>query len=81
MPKELLKLFATVNIPQADCLVCRPTDKLPRIRLVEMDAVDRIAMANQPAKLEATHSAAHYGLVPFATSEFAHVHGEAHAIH
>ena len=40
---ELLELLATVNIPQADRLVTRPTDKLPRIRRVEMDAKDRTA--------------------------------------
>ncbi len=32
--------LATVNIPQADRLVIRPTDKLPRIGRVEMDATD-----------------------------------------
>ena len=37
---ELLELHATVNIPQADSVVKRPTDKLPRIRRVEMDAGD-----------------------------------------
>ena len=36
-------------------------------------------MANQPTKLEAAHSAAHYGLIPFATSQFEHVRGEGHA--
>ena len=36
-------------------------------------------MANQPEKLEAAHSAAHYGLIPFATSQFEHVRGEGHA--
>ena len=40
---ELLELLATVNIPQADRLVIRPTDKLPRIGRVEMDATDPIA--------------------------------------
>ena len=40
---ELLEHLATVNIPQADRLVIRPTDKLPRIRRVEMDATDRTA--------------------------------------
>ena len=38
-------------------------------------------MAHQPAKLEAAHSAAHYGLIPFATSQFEHVRGEGHATH
>jgi hypothetical protein len=38
-------------------------------------------MANQPTKLEAAHSAAHYGLNPFASSEFEHVRGEGHATH
>jgi hypothetical protein len=33
----------TVNIPQADRLVTRPTDELRWIRRVEMDATDRIA--------------------------------------
>ena len=37
-------------------------------------------MAHQPTKLEAAHSAAHYGLIPFATSEFEHVRREGHAI-
>ena len=40
---ELLELLATVNIPQADRLVIRPTDELRWIRRVEMDAVDIIA--------------------------------------
>ncbi len=40
---ELLELLATVNIPQADRLVIRPTDELPRICRVEMDATDPIA--------------------------------------
>ena len=40
---ELLELLATVNIPQADRLVIRPTDELRWIRRVEIDAVDRIA--------------------------------------
>jgi hypothetical protein len=43
VPKELLELLATVNIPQADRLVARPTDELPRIRWVELDAKDIIA--------------------------------------
>ena len=38
---ELLELLATVNIPQADRLVTRPTDELRWIRRVEMDAKDR----------------------------------------
>jgi hypothetical protein len=40
---ELLELLATVNIPQADRRVTRPTDELPRIRRVEMDARDLLA--------------------------------------
>ena len=40
---ELLELLATVNIPQADRLVIRPTDELPRICRVEMDAKDLTA--------------------------------------
>ena len=40
---ELHELLATVNIPQADRLVTRPTDELPRICRVEMDAKDRTA--------------------------------------
>ena len=40
---ELLELHATVNIPQLDCLVIRPTDELRWICRVEMDAVDKIA--------------------------------------
>ncbi len=37
---ELHELLATVNIPQADLVVTRPTDELRWIRRVEMDAVD-----------------------------------------
>ena len=40
---ELHELLATVNIPQANRLVIRPTDELRWIRRVEMDAVDIIA--------------------------------------
>ena len=40
---ELLELHATVNIPQANRLVTRPTDELPRICRVEMDARDPTA--------------------------------------
>ncbi len=40
---ELLELLATVNIPQADRLVIRPTDELRWIRRVEMDATDPTA--------------------------------------
>ena len=36
---ELLELLATVNIPQADRLVTRPTDELRWIRRVELDAI------------------------------------------
>ena len=43
MALELLELLATVNIPQADRLVTRPTDELPRICRVEMDARDPTA--------------------------------------
>ena len=43
LARELLELLATVNIPQADRVVIRPTDKLPRIGRVEMDATDRTA--------------------------------------
>jgi hypothetical protein len=43
VPKELLDLLATVNIPQADRLVVRPTDKLPWIRRHEVDAIDPTA--------------------------------------
>ena len=38
---ELLELLATVNIPQPDRLVTRPTDELRWIRRVELDAGDR----------------------------------------
>ena len=41
---ELLELLATVNIPQADRLVIRPTDELRWIRRVEMDATNPIAV-------------------------------------
>ena len=37
---ELLELLATVNIPQANRLVTRPTDELRWICRVEMDAGD-----------------------------------------
>ena len=40
---ELLELLATVNIPQPDRLVTRPTDELRWIRRVELDAIDAIA--------------------------------------
>ena len=37
---ELLEHLATVNIPQPDRLVTRPTDELRWIRRVELDAGD-----------------------------------------
>ena len=37
---ELLELLATVNIPQQDRLVTRPTDELRWIRRVEPDGRD-----------------------------------------
>ncbi len=40
---ELHELLATVNIPQADRLVTRPTDELRWFRRVEMDAKDLTA--------------------------------------
>ena len=40
---ELLELLATVNIPQPDRLVTRPTDELRWIRRVEPDGKDPIA--------------------------------------
>ncbi len=40
---ELLELLATVNIPQADRPVIRPTDELRWIRRVEMDATNPLA--------------------------------------
>ena len=40
---ELLELLATVNIPQPDRVVIRPTDELRWIRRVEMDATNQIA--------------------------------------
>ena len=40
---ELLEHLATVNIPQPDRLVVRPTDKQGGIRWVELDAIDFIA--------------------------------------
>ena len=43
MALELLELLATVNIPQPDRLVTRPTDELRWIRRVELDAIDVIA--------------------------------------
>jgi hypothetical protein len=39
---ELLALLATVNIPQPDRLVTRPTDELRWIRRVELDGKDPI---------------------------------------
>ena len=36
---ELLELLATVNIPQPDRLVARPTDKQGGIRRIETDAI------------------------------------------
>ena len=40
---ELLEHLATVNIPQPDRLVTRPTDELRWIRRVELDATDPTA--------------------------------------
>ena len=40
---ELLELLATVNIPQPDRLVVRPTDKQGGIRRIETDAIYRTA--------------------------------------
>ena len=40
---ELHELLATVNIPQADRPVIRPTDDLRGVRWVELDATDDIA--------------------------------------
>ena len=40
---ELLEHLATVNIPQPDRLVTRPTDELRWIRRVEPDGIDVIA--------------------------------------
>ena len=40
---ELLELLASVNIPQPDRLVTRPTDELRWIRRVELDATDPTA--------------------------------------
>jgi hypothetical protein len=37
---ELLELLATVNIPQPSRPVARPTDELPRISWVKLDAGD-----------------------------------------
>ena len=39
VPKEVLELLATVNIPQADRLVVRPTDKQGGIPRIEADAI------------------------------------------
>ena len=44
---ELLEHLATVNIPQPDRLVVRPTDELRWIRVVELDATDPTAVAFQ----------------------------------
>ena len=40
---ELLELLASVNIPQPDRLVARPTDKQGGIRWIETDAIYRTA--------------------------------------
>ena len=40
---ELLEHLATVNIPQPDRLVIRPTDKQGGIRRIKTDAIYRIA--------------------------------------
>ena len=40
---ELLELLASVNIPQPDRLVTRPTDKQGGIRWIETDAIYSIA--------------------------------------
>ena len=45
MPKELLEMLATVNIPQPDRLVVRPTDKQGGIRRIEADAIYVTAVA------------------------------------
>jgi hypothetical protein len=39
VPKELLELLATVNIPQPHRAVVRPTDKQGGIRRIEADAI------------------------------------------
>ena len=44
---ELLELLATVNIPQPDRLVVRPTDKQGGIRRIETDAIYFTAVAFQ----------------------------------
>ena len=51
---ELLEHLATVNIPQPDRLVTRPTDELPGISWVELDAGDTIAVALELLELLAT---------------------------
>jgi len=48
---ELLELLATVNIPQPDRLVTRPTDELRWIRRVEPDGRDPIAAIVSNVKL------------------------------
>ena len=48
---ELLELLATVNIPQPDRLVTRPTDELRWIRRVEPDGIDVIAAIVSNVKL------------------------------
>jgi hypothetical protein len=40
---ELLDLLARAHIPQPNAVVPRPSDELPRIRWVELDAGDAIA--------------------------------------
>ena len=40
---ELLELLARAHIPQPNAVVPRPSDELPRIRRVELDAGDAIA--------------------------------------
>ena len=56
---ELLEHLATVNIPQPDRPVVRPTDKQGGIRRIETDAIYRTAVS--------LHRAGRVGLLKIAT--------------
>ena len=73
---ELLELLATANIPQADRLVIRPTDELPRILGTELDAADQIAMPRQSLEtLAVCHAPQLDGLVIRSSDELTWIGG------
>ena len=47
MSGESLEALAVCDAPQPYCAVIRPTDELPRISWVELDAGDTIAMSGE----------------------------------